>query len=228
MHNFDQAIRISQDFIRVHPNHSLNPNIWLILLESNFSKNDTISFERNLQSFSSHARFNDYKAYLLYLNGLLHEESNNQRARSLYSQVITEFPLSQFRVQAEDRMYAMRASVDSPPITTTTTSPPPTPQTDRTTNVPPVVRAGAITRYEDLTSGAFYIQFGVFTTENAARNYINILNRDQISTFSVTKPVDGRRLNAVIQGPFNTQADANAQRMINKQKNIQSFIFRKD
>jgi len=270
MHKFDEAIRISQGFIRSHDTHDLIPYVWLILLESYFAKNDIRHFESNLQTFSRHTRFNEYKAYLFYLNGLLHEGQNNNRARSLYSQVISEFPLSQFRVQAEDRLYAMRTTAD----TQTTTAPvtPPTPplvtqQPPPPAPVPPqqpptgqltmdngqleiattgtgdgdiaptgqseIVTTEAavnpvINRYEDLTSGAFYIQFGVFSTENAARNFINTLNRENIPTFSVSKPVDVRRLYAVIQGPFTTRSEAQAKQVIYIQNNIQSFIFRKD
>ena len=152
---------------------------------------------------------------------MLHEGQNNNRARALYSQVITEFPTSQFRVQAEDRMYAMRASVEAPATPPVTATPTPTQTT-------PVITNETVNRYEDLTSGSFYIQFGVFSTENAARNYVSTLNRDGVTSFVITKPVEGRRLFAVVQGPFSTRADVQAAHTSFVTKNIQSFFFRKD
>jgi tetratricopeptide (TPR) repeat protein len=218
-HNYEEAISLSQGFIRRHGDNDLIPQMWLVLLESYFTKNDLASFERNLQTFSNHDRYNEYKAYLLYLNGLLHEGQNNVRARNLFAQVITEFPMSQFRVQAEDRMYAMRATVDTPGATVGSGASPGT--TVAFSNV-------VVGSYEELRAGAFYIQFGVFSTENAARNLSSTLGRDRIATFHITKPVGGRRLFAVVQGPFRTRADAQAVQVEYIRNNIQTFIFRKD
>jgi len=227
MQRHNDAISVSQNFIRRHGEHQLVPKVWLILLESFYARRDVRNFERNLTTFSSHKNFNEYQAYLLYLHGLLLEESNRARARTIYSQVINEFPRTQFRVQAEDRLYAMRTAAEAPTQPTTTTQRPPT------TPTPPVPTPEnnnnvVVSRYEDLTAGAFYVQFGVFSTENAARNYVNTLARDGISAFHITKPVGGRRLFAVIQGPHSNRADAQANVNSFNARNIQTFIFRAD
>ena len=222
---YDEAITICQSFIRQFQSNPLVPYIWLILLESYFYKADLAGFERNLRTFSSYASFDEYKPYLFYLNGRMIEHNNLARSRTIYSQVINEFPLSQFRVQAEDRLFALRTGAERPvsPI-----SPPLTPRVDPP---PPIVTPSVtftntvVSRYEDLEKDKFYIQFGVFSTENAANNLVTSLNNERISTFHITKPVSGRRLFAVVQGPYPSMAEAQTNQRIYSAGH-QTFIFR--
>jgi outer membrane protein assembly factor BamD (BamD/ComL family) len=217
MQRYVDAISISQNFISKHPTHSLIASCWLVVLESYFNRNDLNNFEINMQTFSSHREYNDYKPYVLYLQGQLYENRDVERARRLYTQILVEHPNSQFRVSAEDRIYALRAPevISTPPSIT-----PPTSSTATTVTNKPV------SRFEDLDKGRFYLQFGVFSTENAARNYVNTLNRARIPTFYLTKQVGGRRHWAVIQGPFNTINQAQEVQRRYDPKKHQSFIFR--
>ena len=227
MQRHDEAITLCQNFIRQFPNSSLIPQVWLILLETHYHNRDLTSFERGYRTFLNHQNFNEYKPYLLYLNALLIERTNLQRARALYSQIINEFPLSQYRIQAEDRLYALGVTADR----TTASSPPPPPRNDspqtsqRESND---FREVVASRYEDLVKDTFYIQFGVFSTENAAKNLLNNLNKDNVNAFHITKPVGGRRLFAVVQGPYQTLANAQSNQRTLSSKNYQTFIFKVD
>ena len=213
---FDVAISLGQDFINQHQGHNLIPYVWLIILESYYKKTDLQAFERNYRTFSCYREFDNYKPYLLYLNAYLLEESNLSRARTLYSQIINEFPNTQYRVQAEDRLFTLRLNADRS-VPTTQTQPAQTPGTVVNTQV---------NRYEELTKNLFYIQFGVFSTESAARNYVNTLNRDNVQSFTISKPVGGRRLFAVIQGPYQTMEAAQLNQRNYNTRNHQTFIFK--
>ncbi|MCL2062943.1 MAG: SPOR domain-containing protein [Candidatus Cloacimonetes bacterium] len=218
------VLSLGQSFIRQFPNHQLIPFVWIMILETNSHQGDLSGFERNYRTFSNHSNFEEYKAYLLFLNGMLLERTNVARARTIYSQIVNEFPQSQYRVQAEDRLFALRGNVRGQPIVQPPpVNPPPNPIT-------PPIQTGfgnvVENRYEDLVRDSFYIQFGVFSTEVAARNFVATLNRDGIQTFQITKPVGARRLHAVVQGPYSTQTDAQANQRIYNSRNHQSFIFR--
>ena len=212
---YDEAIRDSQIFLRQHPNHHLASFVWLVILESLYHKADLLGFERNYSTFSENKEFDEYKPYLMYLNALLIESSNMNRARTLFSQIINDFPNSQYRVQAEDRLFALRLNADRTATPTQTPSSGSTTFTNITAN-----------RYEDLMKDRFYIQFGVFSTESAARNFVNTLNRDRIQTFYISKPVGGRRLFAVIQGPYQTIENAQTNQRIYNSRNHQTFVFK--
>ena len=225
--NYNSVITLGQSFIRQNQSHNLIPFVWLILLETYFQQGDLAGFERNYRTFSSYPSFDEYKPYLIYLNASLVERNNIARARTLYSQLVNEYPQTQYRVQAEDRLFALRTNAERPPTTTQ----PPVAVTPTQTN-PPIpsettgFRNSVVNRYEDLVLGNYYIQFGVFSTENAARNFVSTLNNDRIQTFHITKPVGGRRLFAVVQGPYQTLSEAQTNQRGYKARNHQSFIFR--
>jgi tetratricopeptide (TPR) repeat protein len=212
MQRYDEAIQISEYFIIHHADNHMHPNIWLIILECHFYQKNYALFDKNFEIFSAQSEFADYKPYLLFLSGMLSEDNDIPRAGRIYSQIVTEFPTSQYRVQADDRLFQLRVITDTPPPI------PPNANTQHTNIV--------VSRYEDLTPGGHYIQFGVFDIERNATNYVATLSRDRISTFCITKPVGGRRLFAVVQGPFPSQRAAQDVQMVYINKKIQTFIFR--
>jgi len=212
MQKYDTTISICQTFLSSHPTHSLAPKMWVTVLEALYHKADKVNFEKNYNVFASHASFTEYKPYLLYLNGYLNETSDIPKATNLYSTIITAYPASQFRVQAEDRLFLLRQHRDPSPITQNPTN-----------NTP--FKNVVVDKYENLRKGSFYIQFGAFDTEIRAKNLSGNLTRDKISAFTITKPVDNKRVFAVIQGPFGTLRDAEkAQGRINSKKHP-TFIF---
>ena len=222
-HDYDEAISIADDFVTKYPNNHLYNQVWLIILESYFYKKDIPSYEKNYQSFSKQTDFNDFKPYLLYLNGLLYEGLDNGKSRSLYSQIVSDFPTSQFRVQAEDRLFALRSvssnQNNSLPIPIIPSPPPPTPST--ITSFHNVV----VSRYEDLSFGHFYIQFGALEDEYRAIDLVNILKNENIDAFHITKPVGTKTWYAVIQGPYaEYNLVSEAQNKLTTRRN-QSFIF---
>jgi len=209
---YDEAITICNSFIASHASHNLTPNMWVIILEALYHKSDRRSFERNYDIFARHNQFDEYKSYLLYLNGQLNEESDTQKAIRLYNQVISEFNTSQYRVLAEDRLFALRHNTGSA-ISPAETQP---------TNTPFV--NVVVSKYEALNKGAYYIQFGVYATEGRAKNYIRELSKAKIPTFSITKPVNKNIMYAVIQGPYNSKRSAEtAQQRINRK--YPTFVF---
>ena len=221
--DYDTAISISENFIRKHNDNHLVNQVWLIIFESNFYQRDTSAFEKNYQTFSKQSGFIDYNPYLLYLNGMLYEGLDNTKARGLYTQIVSDFPTSQFRVQAEDRLFGLRspsANQNSnlpPPIIP---SPPPP-----VSVVQPTFRNSVVSRYEDLSMGEYYIQFGALEDEYRALNLVNLLKDENIDSFHITKPVSGRTWYAVIQGPYASHDFAvEAQNKLRSRRN-QSFIF---
>ena len=209
LERYDEAIQVGQTFINNHAGHRLFPQVWLVVLESIFRKKDLSMYERNLEIFARSSVFQEYRPYLLFLQGQLCETPDIQKARNIYTRVIAEYPASQFRVQAEDRLLALRSNA--------TLTPPPTPDTPFKNKV--------VRRYEELDKGRYYIQFGVFEAEQRAKNYVNALNRDKIPTFHITKPISGKRLFAVIQGPYPTMTSAIDGQGRFDQRRHQSFVF---
>jgi len=204
---YDEAISICQSFITAHSSSELVPKMWVIVLESLYHKTDRTTFERNYDIFARHQGFAEYKPYLLFLNGRLCEDTDSAKATRLYNSIITGYAASQFRVLAEDRLFALRQQNNQPP--------PPNPPFQ---NV-------VVNKYENLNKGSFYIQFGAFNTENQAKSLSTNLGKDKISTFTISKPVENRRMYAVIQGPYTSQQNAEvAQRKINSSK-YPTFIF---
>ena len=220
---YDDAIFTAQNFINRYSRHQLSAQAWLIVFEALAQKKDSTLFERNLTTFYADAESAPYRAYLLYMQATMHEDTDENRATTLYTQIVTEFPSSQFRVQAEDRLYAMRESVQ--PINET-----PTIQNNPINNANNSNTATftneVVSNYQSLRKNAFYIQFGVFTTDKRARDYLNTLNRERIDTFYISKPVGGRQHFAVIQGPFSTIEAAQEMQRTFTARNYQTFIFR--
>jgi len=209
---YEEAITICNSFIESHSSHNLTPNMWVIILEALYHKNDRTNYERNYNLFARHSKFEEYKPYLLYLNGQLNEANDTQKATRLYNQVISEFTTSQYRVLAEDRLFALRHNTSSGTIPITT---PPT-------NTP--FANVVVSRYEALNKGAYYIQFGAYATEGRAKNHIKELTKAKIPTFSITKPSGNTIWYAVIQGPYNSKRSAEAaQQRINKK--YPTFLF---
>jgi hypothetical protein len=188
----------------------------VMLLELNYANDDITGFERNLRTFSTTAGFSEYQPYVLYLHGMLLEGTNMNRARGIYNQIIGDFPTSQYRILADDRLFAMRSGEQNRPG-----------QYQAPTILPPVIPNATAIRFEDLATGTVYLQFGIFSTEERARDFVTNLSSENISTFHISKPVDDRRLFAVIQGPFQTNADAlRQQRTLSDRHN--TFILRAD
>jgi len=212
LQRYDEVITICNNFVTGYASHSLIPNMWVIILEALYHKNDRQSFERNFDIFARHSKFDEYKPYLLYLNGQLNEANDTQKAIRLYNQVVSEFTTSQYRVLAEDRLFALRHNTGSP------ATPEVTPPANTTfTNV-------VVSRYEALRKGAYYIQFGAYATEGRAKNHIKELSKAKISTFSITKPSGNTIWYCVIQGPYSSKRSAEtAQQKINKK--YPTFVF---
>ena len=215
LQRYDEAIQICQNFIRRHNNNYMLSQIWLILLESYYYKLDIKNFESYSSQFLKNYKEVDYHAYLKYLNGIMYQQSNITKAIEIFTEIITDFPYTQFRVQAEDKLYQLRNNKNLTDEIISTTS-----------NTEHLFNNVIVDRYEDLTKEKYYIQFGVFSTENTARNYVKNLSSKKISAFYISKPVSDKRLHAVIQGPYNTISDAQLSQADLNQKNYQTFIFK--
>jgi tetratricopeptide (TPR) repeat protein len=253
LQRYDEAIAISQNFILSQDENQLIQKVWVIILECYYCKRDILNFDKYYEQFSKHKNFSEYKAYILYLQGLLNEKHNVSKSLIVYDMVITEFPESQYRVQAEDRLLAIRngmeyapdfplPSVDNTPVITIPTPPQniiipePTPITTTPTPVPtPTINVIPNTtisnvefsRYEDLPKKSYYLQFIATSVENSARNLVNTLKKENINVFYITKPVNNNRLFAVVQGPYESiQQAQEAQKKIPKQ--YETFIFKTD
>jgi len=206
---YDEVITICQTHLTKYPQNHTQENMFVILLECFFYKKDLRAFEKNYDQFSHHSDFQGIQPYLLYLNALLYEELNTARARSIYQQIIATFPTSQYRVQAEDRIYSLRNAGQRNTIV-----------------APQPIDIDKVSRYEDLPSTLYYIQFGVFAEESTAQKYVNSLAKDNIKAFYVSKPIEGKRLYAVVQGSFTTLRQAQGEeKKINQQK-YKTFIFK--
>lgn len=224
IHRYNEAINMAYSFIKKNPSDLKIAYYWLIVLESTYYTKNLSSYEKYLSEFSKNSTFSEYKAYLLIYNAILYETSVSppdlQKAANIYQEIIKDFPESRFRVQAEDRLYALRNNTTSPPISS---SPNVIPSPIGV--ILPLYKNKPVSRFEDLDSKAFYLQFGVFSTRSAANNFLNTLNKNNISTFVITKPVSGKTMFAVIQGPFLERAKAIEYQNSYKQSDKNSFMF---
>ena len=209
LEKYDEAIQLGQLFLKEHQSSKMAPQVWLVIFESLFYKKELNNFERNLETFSKSNVFNEYRPYLLFLHGHLSEFFDIQKSKNIYAKVIAEYPTSQFRVQAEDRLFALRVQneIVIPPLSTP-------------------FKNKVVNKYEDLTKGGFYIQFGVFASERVAKNYVDRLNKEKIATFQISKPVSDKRMFAVIQGPYPTMINAQETQAKLDTKKYQSFVFK--
>jgi tetratricopeptide (TPR) repeat protein len=208
MQRYNEAIFIGENFINKYQDNHMFINVWLIVLESCFYKNDINAFEQHLSAFSDFPELVEYKPYLLYLNGMLYEVTNPTKARNIFTQIINDFPLTQYRVQAEDRLYAMRTNTDRSTVTS-----PPAPQV-------------TVSRYEDLEKNKWYVQFIALNTEKAAKDYVETLKKNKVVAFHISKPVNDKRLFAVVQGPFPSLKQAQDAKSDLEGKKYQTFIFK--
>ncbi|MCK9330590.1 MAG: SPOR domain-containing protein [Candidatus Cloacimonetes bacterium] len=220
LQNHHEATNLSLSFIKKFPNHNKIPNIWLIVLESAYYNHNLTAFEKYLNDFAQSTEFINYKAYLLIYQGMLYEMINTKAsittAIDIYQTIINNFPQSQYRIQAEDRLFAL----NKPGSTTNNT----------TTPIPPISQISAfnnkiVSKYEQLDKNNYYLQFGVFSTQKSANNYKNILDKANIPCFVINKPVSGKTMYAVIQGPFNQKPDALNQQNTYDCKKYKSFLF---
>jgi hypothetical protein len=195
--DFTRAIEIIYNFMYIHPEHDLTPIFWVMLLEINSSQYNLTDFEHNLINFRENPRFSEFNAYISYLHGKLVENTNLNLAREIYNNIITEFPSSQYRILAEDRLVAIRTLNQ---------------QEHQVDEVAPERPLPAVTarRVDELPSGTVFLQFGAFSTDVAARNFSTELNNQNIQTFPVFRGSDNRFL--VILGPFLAENEAQRQR----------------
>jgi TolA-binding protein len=216
--NYREAIAIAENYLKQN-NITMVNDAWLVILESNYYLGNISNFENNYELFMKQPESNSFKPYLLYLNGMLYEKTNERKASTIYNQIIKEFPTSQFRVQAEDRIFSMK---------TGSTHADRQVQTPRDTQpITPVnrIEPQSPTDLSDLPKGKYYIQFAAFDDENAAKNLVATLINDKIQAFHITKPVNQKIWFAVIQGPFDGYSIATeAQKKLGRRAN-QSFIF---
>ncbi len=220
LQKYHEATNISLSFIKKSPSHNKTPYHWLIVLESAYYTKNLKSFEKYYNDFSKHSEFSNYQAYLMIYLGILYEtidkQPNIKKASEIYLSIINIFPESQYRIQAEDRLFALRDPSKSD-NTVITPLPP-------VSNIP-VFNNKIVSRYDQLDKKKFYLQFGVFSTQKAADNYKSTLDKSAITSFVITKPVSGKTMYAVIQGPFEKRTEASEYQKLHTSKNYQSFPF---